>query len=175
VVFLFSFLLTTLGGMVVMQLKSVHLTWQHFSKMPSPLKFSNAKITPSSHGGNIKLDFDGLGSHQIRETYRQIQIWLLDGRCTFLKLTYAGSLPEKDLIPQGFVRTSTDGILRKEIPAFKNLRVAAIPVIAWDMWYFSVMDRDTKIGVPIEACDMTFFNSFSYQLTIDAEGQVLVT
>jgi hypothetical protein len=144
------------------------MTWDKVSKLPSPLKFGKGSVRANRYDpSRVYFEFTGIESMNLRNLYRQIKVWLLNARCVSIQFTYEGSLPTRELQDLRFSR-SKDKIWRKQ---HEYLHIAAIPIENAGTWILSVENRTGKFGVPVDACDLS--SLFSFQLRIDAEGEVI--
>lgn len=146
----------------------VQMTWDQVSKLPTPLKFGKGLVRANRHDPTrLYFEFTGIESASMRNTYGQIKVWLLNARCISVHFTYEGTLPFKELERLQFTR-SVDKIWRKQKG---SLQIAAIPIENAGTWILSIENRSNKYGVPVDACDL--FSLFTFQLTIDLEGEVI--
>lgn len=144
------------------------MTWDKVLELPSPLTFGKGTVRVNRYDpSRIYFEFTGMESTSLRNHYRQIKVWLLNARCVSIQFTYEGKLPFTELRRLKFER-SNDRIWRKK---HEYLQIAAIPIENAGSWILSVENRKGKFGVPVDACDLT--SLFSFQLSIDAEGEVI--
>jgi len=150
-----------------MNLKKIQMTWDQVTNLPSPLKFGKAFVRVNRFDKTrVYFEFGGHDSENVQNLYRQIKVWLLDSRCVSIKYTYEGTMPTKQLRSLDFT-PSKDKIWRRK----HALNVAAIPVETANLWILSIENRTGKKGIPVDDCDMS--SLFSYQLSINAEGEMV--
>ncbi|MCM3130144.1 MULTISPECIES: hypothetical protein [unclassified Paenibacillus] len=151
-----------------MILKKVMMTWDQILELPKPLLFGKGSVRANRFDPTrVYLEFSSVEVVNMRNLYRQIKIWLKNARCVSIQFTYEGDLPTKELKRLRFSR-SADKIWRSP---HENLSIAAIPVVNAGTWILSVENRKDKLGVPVDASDLS--SLFSFQLSIDVEGEVI--
>ncbi|TKJ83850.1 hypothetical protein PaeCFBP13512_22275 [Paenibacillus sp. CFBP13512] len=149
-----------------MKILEVEMTWCDVKQMPIPFIFGKCNVRANRFDSSrIYINLEATHQIEISSTYRQIQIWLLSGRCTSIKYTYTGHFPIQHFKSIGFKKVN-EHLWRKE---HQYLSIYAVKLND-NKWVVCIENRKDQKGVPIEHCEWTSFSS--YQLTLD--GEVIV-